>query len=69
MPTLNPIEQWDTRRNLDHQVFTLVMDGELSYTEAQIMTHAQRRTWLQMLTERAKRQKDEANKARGKKGP
>jgi hypothetical protein len=67
VPTLNKIEQWETRKNLDMQVFSLVMDGNLTFTEVQSMTHAQRRMWLNFLTERAERQKQEMENSKSKK--
>jgi hypothetical protein len=67
VPTLNKIEQWETRNGLDMQVFSMVMDGELSYTEVQSMTHAQRKMWLHRMTERVERQKAEMENSKSKK--
>lgn len=64
---MNPLEQWETRDGLDRQVFSLVMDGNLTYTEVRGLTHAQRRDWLKRLTERAKKQKEAMDRAKAKK--
>jgi hypothetical protein len=64
---MNPLEQWTTRDGLDRQVFALVMDGNLTYTEVRSFTNAQRRDWLKLLTERAKKQKEAMDQAKRKK--
>lgn len=51
------------------QVFVLTTDGGLNRWEVMQMTNLQRKSWINMLTEKAKKQKEAHENARASKAP
>lgn len=47
----------------------MVTDGGLNRWEVMNMTNTQRKSWIQMITAKAKAQKEAHEKARGSSGP
>ncbi len=67
---MDPAQQWESRRGLDQQVFVMTTDGGLNRWEVMQMTNVQRKAWIQMITAKAKMQKEAHEKARsGSSGP
>lgn len=66
MPTLNPIELWNSSQKLTKQIFDLVTECGLSRIEVMNMTHIQRKNWMELQSEKLKKQKEQMDKERAK---
>lgn len=66
MPTLNPIDLWNSAKKLTRQIFDLVTECELTRDEVMRMTHLQRKDWMELQSDKLKKQKEQMDRERAK---